>query len=87
MARSDGKKENQHYVPQFLLRNFSFSRRSNKRTSQYIHTYDKHTDKVITPNTQGIASEAGFYDFYVGEEKSLYGRTPFSARNECTDCY
>lgn len=70
MAQKNGIAENQHYVPQFLLRNFSFRKKSKKggKEEQYIYAFDKHTDKAFTPNIKGIASETGFYNFYVGEE-------------------
>jgi hypothetical protein len=68
--RADGKSEVQHYVPQFLLRNFSFGKKGKggKQEERYVYAFDKHTDKVFQPNIEGIASETGFYDFYVGEE-------------------
>lgn len=58
--------ENQHYVPQFLLRNFSSPEKKGKE--KQICVFDKHTDKTFPTNIKNIASERGFYDFYIGEE-------------------
>lgn len=66
--RNDGKIESQHYVPQFLLRPFSFIKKKKRRSESYIWAYDKHTDNIFSPNIKEIASENGFYDFYLGEE-------------------
>lgn len=66
MAQNSGKAENQHYVPQFLLRNFAIPNKKSK--DEQIYVFDKHTDKVFPTNVKNIASERGFYDFYVGEE-------------------
>ena len=47
----------QHYVPQFLLRNFSHGKKD------YVHVFDKRTRKSFPANVKNIASESGFYDF------------------------
>jgi hypothetical protein len=39
----------QHYVPQFLLRNFT--------TQDYLFVYDKYTDKTYTAAIRKIAAE------------------------------
>ena len=51
----------QHYVPQFLLRNFT--------TQDYLFVYDKYTDKTYTAAIRKIAAENGFYDFEIGGDK------------------
>lgn len=66
MVQDSGKSENQHYVPQFLLRNFSIPEKKGK--DEQIYVFDKHTDKIFPTNIKNIASERGFYDFYIGEE-------------------
>lgn len=60
------KRQNQHYVPQFLLRNFSHTKKGDKE--HYVYAYDKHTDKKFKPNTAGIAAERDFYDIQNGDE-------------------
>lgn len=47
----------QHYVPQFLLRNFG-----NGKKDQ-VWVYDKTTDRSFSTNAKNIASESRFYDF------------------------
>lgn len=49
----------QHYVPQFLLRNFG----SGKKDQVWV--YDKSTGKSFRTNAKNIASESRFYDFTV----------------------
>lgn len=58
--------ENQHYVPQFLLRNFSILGKTGK--DKHIYVFDKRTDKPFSTNIKNIATERGFYDFSIGEE-------------------
>jgi len=50
------KTKNQHYVPQFFLRQFS-----NKQNQ--IYTLDKKSLKIFRSNVRNIASENYFYDF------------------------
>jgi hypothetical protein len=52
----------QHYVPQFLLRNFG-----NGKKDQ-VWVYDKTTDRAFSTNAKNIASESRFYDFEVEDE-------------------
>jgi hypothetical protein len=47
---------NQHYVPQFLLRNFCDDRGR-------VFVFDKATERTFSASTRGIAAEAWFYDF------------------------
>ena len=46
----------QHYVPQFLLKNFSHGKK------RRLFVYDKSNDKCFCTNTKNIAGETGFYD-------------------------
>ena len=56
----------QHYVPQFLLRNFG-----NGKKDQ-IWVFDKTTGRSFSTNAKNIASESRFYDFeYAGARISL----------------
>ena len=54
----------QHYVPQFLLRNFG-----NGKKDQ-VWVYDKSSNRSFPSNTKNVASENRFYDF-VSEGQSL----------------
>jgi len=47
----------QHYVPQFLLRNFG-----NGKKAQ-VWVYDKSSARAFPSNTKNVASESRFYDF------------------------
>ena len=44
------KAENQHYVPQFLLRNFAIPKKGKKTKEQHIYVYDKQEDRIFSPN-------------------------------------
>lgn len=56
----------QHYVPQFLLRNFG-----NCKKDQ-VWVYDKASNRSFASNTKNIASESRFYDFeYQGQPLTL----------------
>jgi hypothetical protein len=56
----------QHYVPQFLLRNFG-----NGKKDQ-VWVYDKHSARKFPSNAKNVASESRFYDFeYRGQPLSL----------------
>jgi hypothetical protein len=49
----------QHYVPQFVLRNFS----NGKRPQVFV--FDKKREVVFKTNIRNVASESGFYDFEI----------------------
>ena len=49
--------ENQHYVPQLLLRNFV------AENSGFLWTFDKKDLKIFSAGTRNVAAENGFYDF------------------------
>jgi hypothetical protein len=51
----------QHYVPRFLLTNFSTGKRS------HIWAYDKHRSVRFRANVKNLAAEKGFYDHENGE--------------------
>ena len=60
------KKASQHFVPQFILRNFAF----NKKGDQ-IWAFNKKTSKIFKTNIHNVAAEKGFYDVIVnGKEHS-----------------
>ena len=66
MALEPNHPRNQHYVPQFLLRNFA-----NDKEQMYV--FDKSNDKSFLSSTRNVAAEAWFYDFQdaSGEPHSL----------------
>jgi hypothetical protein len=56
---------NDHYVPQFLLRRFCDA-------DGRLHVYDKWNDRKFVSSTRNVASEKGFYDLqFDGEMVSL----------------
>lgn len=54
---NDGVAKVQHYVPQFLLRNFGSGKKDK------LHVFDKQTGKSFATNAKNIAAESRFYDF------------------------
>lgn len=60
-----GIAKNQHYVPQFLLRNFTYRKHQ-------IHVFDKKTDKQFSSHTKNVASENGFYNFSIDRSGTKY---------------
>lgn len=54
-------KQNQHYVPQLILRNFC--------VSDQIFVFDKKDERIFKTNIRNIAVERGFYDFDFKDEK------------------
>jgi hypothetical protein len=46
----------QHYVPRFLLKNFTHSKKPK------VFVYDKSNDKRFHTNIKNVAAESGFYD-------------------------
>ncbi len=58
----DGIAKNQHYVPQFILKNFS-----NGKKDQ-VCVFDKKVGGNFKSNVKNIASENGFYNFKVDNE-------------------
>ncbi|MBM4259739.1 MAG: DUF4238 domain-containing protein [Deltaproteobacteria bacterium] len=51
--------QKQHYVPQFLLRNFTLS------GSDQLYVYDKSNDRTYKTNITNVAAEREFYDFRI----------------------
>lgn len=47
----------QHYVPQFLLRNFGRGKK------HHLHVFDKQTERAFETNVKNVAGENHFYDF------------------------
>jgi hypothetical protein len=56
MALRPNHPKNQHYVPQFLLRNFADE-------DGQLHVFNKAEDRPFKTLPRGIAAEAWFYDF------------------------
>jgi hypothetical protein len=64
--RQEGLAVIQHYVPKFLLREFSTGKKDQ------IFVYDKHTQKEYPTNVKNIAAERDFYNYEVdGVEHTL----------------
>ena len=61
-VREDTPKK-QHYVPQFLLRNFSYGKKPK------IFTFDKANCKSFGTSVRDSASENGFYNINLDGEK------------------
>jgi hypothetical protein len=70
MAR-EGIAKVQHYVPEFLLRNF----RADKKDQIYV--FDKNTERSFRTNVRNVAAESRFYDFEF-EGKTLTLETALS---------
>jgi Protein of unknown function (DUF4238) len=51
-----------HYVPQFLLRNFTGEKGQ-------LYVFDKLTEKTFQSTTGNVAAEGGFYDFELGGDR------------------
>jgi hypothetical protein len=57
--------DNQHYVTQFILRQFGSGKK------RQVFAYDKHTGNVFRSSPRNIASETGFYDVPAGTNSDL----------------
>lgn len=55
--------QNQHYVPQFILRQFL-----SNQTKGQVTVYDKHDDRVFTTSTKNVMAETKFNDFVLDEK-------------------
>ena len=63
----DERKAAQHYVPQFILKNFA----SNPKGTQ-VWAFNKKTSKIFQTKIRNVASEKGFYDVPIdGKEFSF----------------
>ena len=51
----------QHYVPQLLLR-WHATEPGSRRGSEQVWCFDKHTDRVFSPNIRGVTAESGYYE-------------------------
>ena len=69
VAPRSEKIQNQHYVPQFLLRNFCLGQQ------EQICVFDKHTNRSFKTNIRNIASEKGFYDFQPSKDFFSFERS------------
>ncbi|HEX3657216.1 MAG TPA: DUF4238 domain-containing protein [Pirellulales bacterium] len=54
-------RQNQHYVPQFILRRFH-------NEDGRLHVYDKWTRRSFVSSARNVAAETGFYDIKVENE-------------------
>lgn len=52
-----GSAKVQHYVPQFLLRNFGTGKK------HQLHVFDKQTERTFVTRAKNVACESRFYDF------------------------
>lgn len=50
----------QHYVPQFILRNFC------QNGAEKLFVFDKETEKIFSANIKKVAAENGFYNYKDG---------------------
>jgi len=56
-----GRKENQHYVPKMLLRNFSIEEGA-KRGHEQVHVLDKSNSRTFIANIRNVAAAFDFYE-------------------------
>jgi Protein of unknown function (DUF4238) len=75
MARENSANENQHYVPKFLLRNFS--ELDKKQKGEKIWAFDKSNSSIFRTNLRNLAAERGFYDIE-GDEGRIATETLLS---------
>lgn len=61
-------RQNQHYVPKLLLRNFA-SNLPAKKGKEKIYVFDREKKCSFTPNIKNIAAEFGYYDLELPEGK------------------
>jgi hypothetical protein len=71
MARSSRVPENQHYVPQMLLRGFAYRRKK----EWYVYAFDKQVERAFPTNIRNIAAERGFYEFMLKGQSFRYEQT------------
>ncbi len=62
MARNDGKAENQHYVPEMLLRNFA---RVGEGKEPQVFAFDKSTGRTFCAAVGKVATERRFNDVVI----------------------
>lgn len=66
-------RENQHYVPKFLLRNFAMEPGA-RRGADKVHAFDKLKGRSFVANVRNVAAAFEFYDLGMGSNKvSLEG--------------
>jgi Protein of unknown function (DUF4238) len=65
--------KNQHYVPQFYLREFAES-------NEQLYVYDKRTDKIFPTHVKNVAHESYFYDIPKGWGDSTINRQVYEKK-------
>jgi uncharacterized Fe-S cluster-containing protein len=60
--KADNLPKIQHYVPQFILRNFCFK-------NEHLYVFDKKTENVFPTHTKNVAAENGFYNFQIEDSE------------------
>lgn len=61
MVQPEGRKENQHYVPKMLLRNFAIPD-TGKRGREQVHVLDKSNSRTFVANIRNVAAAFEFYE-------------------------
>lgn len=56
------KTKNQHYIPQFILKNFTSGKK------KHVFVFDKHKDNIFKSNIRNVGSENSFYNYKEGEQ-------------------
>jgi hypothetical protein len=69
MAQAGGGRENQHYVPKVLLRNFAIDQ-GVRRGSEQVHVFDKSNGNAFVSNIRNVAAAFEFYDVGEGSVES-----------------
>lgn len=59
-----GRVKVQHYVPQLLLR-WHATEPGSRRGSEQVWCFDKHTDRVFSPNIRGVTAESRYYEINI----------------------
>lgn len=67
--------ENQHYVPQFILRQFL-----SVPDKEQVSVYDKHSDRTFTTSVKNVMAERRFNDFHL--EDMIVSFEPIACRIE-----
>lgn len=65
------KREKQHYVPQLLLRNFSFK---GKGKVPQIHAFDKKDNKTFQTGVDNVLAEGKFYDLSLYSAEASFSK-------------
>ncbi len=65
------KREKQHYVPQLLLKNFSFK---GKGKISQIHAFDKKDNKTFQTGVNNVLAEGKFYDLSLYSAEASFSK-------------